>query len=60
TEKSPGAEAAMRAVNGDSGKIPTILIDGPGGCAVLVEPADRELVDAVRRCARLAPHDSGR
>ncbi len=52
TEKIPGAEAAMKAVNGGSGKVPTILIDGPGGCSVLVEPGDRELADAVRRCGR--------
>lgn len=53
TEKIHGAEDAMRAANGGSGKVPTILVDGPGGCAVLVEPSDRELTDAVRRCERL-------
>jgi mycoredoxin len=49
-EKIPGSEEAMRAVNGGSGKVPTILIDGPGGRAVMVEPGDRDLSDALRRC----------
>ncbi len=52
TERIPGAEEAMRAVNGGSGKVPTILVDGPGGRAVLVEPGDRELADEIRRCSR--------
>lgn len=51
-EKMPGAEDAMRAMNGGSGKVPTILVEGPGGHAVLVEPSDRELADEVRRCGR--------
>jgi len=52
TEKIPGAEEAMKAVNGGSGKVPTILIDGPGGKSVLVEPSDRQLADEIRRCGR--------
>ena len=52
TERVPGSEDAMRAINGGSGKVPTILIDGPGGRSVLVEPGDRELADALRRCSR--------
>ena len=52
TERIPGSEDAMRAINGGSGKVPTILIDGPGGRAVLVEPGDRELTEALRRCSR--------
>ena len=52
TEKIPGAEEAMRAINGGSGKVPTILTDGPGGRSVLVEPGDRELADELRRCSR--------
>jgi glutaredoxin len=55
-ESTPGSEAAMRAMNGGSGKIPTILVDGPGGRSVLVEPGDRELADAVRHCSGV---DSG-
>ena len=51
-EKTPGSEEAMRAMNGGSSKVPTILIEGPGGREVLIEPADRELADAVRRCSR--------
>src|ERR1051326_4131731 len=51
TERIPGSEDAMRAINGGSGKVPTILIEGPGGRAILVEPGDRELADAVRRCS---------
>ncbi len=52
TERIPGSEEAMKAINGGSGKVPTILIDGPGGRSVLVEPSDRELADALRRCSR--------
>lgn len=37
----------MRAQNGGSGKIPTILIDGPNGRQVLVEPTDNELTRAL-------------
>jgi hypothetical protein len=47
-EKTPNAEDAMRALNGDSGKVPTILITNGGECAVLIEPGDRELADALR------------
>jgi len=49
-EKINGSESAMRGVNGGSGKVPTIVIDGRGGHEVLVEPTDRELADAVKRC----------
>src|SRR5579862_5090741 len=35
-EKVDGAEADMRARNGGSGKVPTILVDG----RVLIEPSD--------------------
>ena len=47
-EKVDGAEDAMRALNGGSGKVPTILIDGPNGRTILIEPGDRELADALR------------
>ena len=46
-DKITDAEDAMRAQNGGSGKIPTILIDGPAGRHVLVEPSDSELTDAL-------------
>ena len=49
-EKILGSEEAMRAVNGGSSKVPTILIDGPAGRSVLVEPGDRELTEAIRNC----------
>ncbi len=42
-DKIPSAEDAMRALNGGSGKVPTILIDGVGGRVVLIEPTDQEL-----------------
>ena len=42
-ERVRGAEAAMRAANGGSGKVPTILLDG----VVLVEPSDAELAAAL-------------
>jgi mycoredoxin len=55
-ERIHGSEEAMRSVNGDSGKVPTILIDGRGGNEVLTEPTDRDLSDALRRCSgRAAP-----
>ena len=40
----------MRALNGGSGKVPTILIKNGSECAVLIEPGDRELADALRQC----------
>lgn len=46
-DKTPTAEDSMRAQNGGSGKIPTILIDGPNGRQVLVEPTDNELTRAL-------------
>ncbi len=46
-EKTPTAEDAMREINGGSGKVPTILIDSPGGRHVFIEPGDRELSDAL-------------
>ena len=49
-EKIVGSEQAMRSINGGSSKVPTVLIDGPGGRSILVEPGDRELTDAVRDC----------
>ena len=55
TESIHGSEEAMRAVNGGSSKVPTIIIEGAGGREVLVEPADRELADAVRRCGGAHP-----
>ena len=52
TEKILGAEEAMRAINGGSGKVPTIVVEGPGGRSVLVEPTDGDLADAIRQCVR--------
>ncbi|MCC6728813.1 MAG: glutaredoxin family protein [Chthonomonadales bacterium] len=43
-ERVPGAEDAMRRLNGGRGKVPTIQIDG----RVLVEPNDDELRAAIR------------
>ena len=51
-EKTPSAEDAMRAINGDSGKVPTILIESAAGRRVLIEPGDHELSDALRTTAR--------
>ena len=45
-EEEPGAEDRMRAANGGSGKVPTILV----GDRVLIEPTDEELRDAVSAC----------
>ena len=39
----------MRAINGDSGKIPTIVIDSPLGREILIEPTDRDLADRLRQ-----------
>ena len=41
-EEIEGAENAMRALNGGSGKVPTVLV----GERILIEPSDQEL-----RCA---------
>jgi len=54
-EKTPSAEDAMRAINGGSGKVPTILIDSDAGRCVLIEPDDHELSDALRSTTRLDP-----
>ena len=43
----PAAEDAMRSLNGGSGKVPTILIDGPQGRLILIEPSDAELTAAL-------------
>ncbi len=47
-EKSPGAEEAMRSLNGGSGKIPTIVIQSDTGQLVLIEPGDEELRNALQ------------
>ena len=47
-EEIAGAEAEMRALNGGSGKVPTILIESPAGRTVLIEPGDRQLLDALQ------------
>jgi mycoredoxin len=43
-EKAPDAESEMRARNGGSSRVPTIVI----GDKVLVEPTDTELREALR------------
>ena len=47
-DKTPDAEEAMRALNGGSGKVPTILVDTGTGRLTLIEPTDTELMDALR------------
>lgn len=42
-ERTAGAEEAMRALNGNSGKVPTIVIEQETERTVLIEPTDREL-----------------
>lgn len=49
-DKIPSAEDAMRAQNGGSGKVPTLLIDRPEGRVVLIEPSERELSEALGDC----------
>jgi mycoredoxin len=49
-EKISDAEEEMRALNGGSGKVPTILIENSFGRRILIEPGDRELADALRGC----------
>ena len=46
-EKIRGTEAIMRSLNGDSGKVPTIVIETENGRFVLVEPNDHELGDVI-------------
>ena len=54
-EKTPSEEDAMRALNGGSGKVPTILIDNHAGVRkILIEPSDRELSDALRAAQQAA------
>ena len=50
-DKTPSAEDAMRALNGGSGKVPTILMDGPEGRIVLIEPSDKQLSEALQKMA---------
>lgn len=47
-EKTPGAEEVMRELNGNSGKVPTILIEQESDRTILIEPSDRELTEALR------------
>lgn len=47
-EAVQGAEEAMLALNGGSGKVPTILIESPEDRIILIEPDDRELAAALR------------
>ena len=44
-----GAEAVMRAANGGSGKVPTVIIARDDERVVLIEPGDRELAEALRK-----------
>lgn len=53
-ERVAGAEEDMRALNGGSGKVPTIVIEGADEREVLVEPEDRPLQDALSRASRAA------
>lgn len=46
-EKNETAEATMREINGNSGKVPTLLIVSDGRRVVLVEPSDAELKQAL-------------
>jgi glutaredoxin len=46
-ESVAGAEAAMRSLNGGSGKVPTILIESEQGRHTLVEPSDKDLTDVL-------------
>lgn len=48
-DKIESAEDVMRAHNGGSGKVPTILIDSPEGRIVMIEPSDKELSEALER-----------
>lgn len=42
-DATPGAEAEMRALNGGSGKVPTLIMESGSGRAVLIEPSDSAL-----------------
>ena len=48
-EAIPQATAQMRMLNGDSGKVPTILMESAAGREVLVEPTDEALSAALDR-----------
>jgi len=47
-ERVVGSEEAMKALNGGSGKVPTILIDTALGRKILIEPSDAELIAALK------------
>lgn len=47
-ESAPGMEDVMRAINGGSGKVPTILLQSDTARHILVEPGDQELTDLLR------------
>jgi mycoredoxin len=52
-DQVPGAEAAMKALNGGSGKVPTVLIESAGKQMTLIEPSERELAETLRRCSTI-------
>lgn len=48
-ERVPCAEEAMRALNGNVGRVPTIVIEAlPEEHVVLVEPSDKALREAIK------------
>lgn len=47
-DSTSGAEEEMRSLNGGSGKVPTVVIESSHGRQLLIEPADRELAEAIR------------
>lgn len=47
-ERVAGSEETMKALNGGSGKVPTILIDTEQGRKILIEPGDPELITALK------------
>lgn len=48
-EEVPNSEAEMKALNGGSPKVPTILIEEEAEREVLIEPSDLELSTALER-----------
>ncbi len=49
TDDDGAAEARMKAVNGGSGKIPTLVFEQNGLTEVLIEPSDAELKACLKR-----------
>lgn len=49
----------MRAANGGSGKVPTLLLESEAGTKTLIEPSDHELTQALKMLDHAASPRNG-